>query len=519
MGSIKSTRDVAAVQEVKSSKSSGSDIGGGATTKEELDIIQTTVSDSELPPSKVTAGDVVQVNPHKTWKSYFWDTLDKSPQEKRLLFKIDAALMTVGCLSYFLKYLDQVNVNSAFVSGMREDLGLFGLELNYMQTAFMVGYILGEIPSNLILTRIRPSYWLPACEVAWSVLTFLMCRATTPTQLYVLRFFIGLFESSCYPGMQYVIGSWYRKDELARRACIFHSSGYVGFMFSGYLMAAVYNLDGVSGFKGWQWLFIIDGVISLPIACASFFFLPDVPEITKAWYLSKDEIEIAQKRMELEGRATRAPYTFAKIKRILSSWHIWLLSLLYIFFNNGTSGITQPTFPLWLKSQGYSITAINVYPSFASVLGIVATLSYAWVSDTVCKGARWPPMIFAATVQIITHISLTVWDIPTGWKWFCYLAMGMSGGVGGMSYAWATEITSDDMEERALVTSTMNEMAGAMQAWIPLLIWKVTDAPRYYKGFFTMIFFWVIFIGLVFLVRFLHNKELKQKALVALIRV
>jgi ACS family pantothenate transporter-like MFS transporter len=82
-----------------------------------------------------------------------------------------------------------------------------------------------------------------------------MClsRCNTATQIYVVRFLVGLAESAFYPGMQYVIGSWYRKDELAKRSCIFHTSSALGTMFSGYLMAAVYHLGGVGGLKGWQW--------------------------------------------------------------------------------------------------------------------------------------------------------------------------------------------------------------------------------------------------------------------------
>lgn len=64
---------------------------------------------------------------------------------------------------------------------------------------------------------------------------------------------LGLAESTFYPGMQYIIGSWYRKDELAKRSCIFHTSSAIGKMFSGYFMAAVYHLDGQGGFQGWQW--------------------------------------------------------------------------------------------------------------------------------------------------------------------------------------------------------------------------------------------------------------------------
>lgn len=217
--------------------------------------------------------------------------------------------------------------------------------------------------SNLLLTRVRPSIWIPTCEVAWAVLTILLAKCTTTTQIYVLRFFIGLAESTFYPGMQYIIGSWYRKDELAKRSCIFHASSALGTMFSGYLMAAVYKLNGRNGFRGWQWLFIVDTVISLPVAIAGFFLIPDVPEITQAWYFSPEEVALARRRMELEGRANRAPYTRAKFKKIFTSWHLYLLTALYIFFNNGNGALAQPAMQLWLKSKGYSVTQINTFPT------------------------------------------------------------------------------------------------------------------------------------------------------------
>lgn len=90
---------------------------------------------------------------------------------------------------------------------MKEDLKLLGNQLNYMQTCWTVGYVLGEIPSNMLLTRVRPSIWIPACEVVWAILTILLAKCKTTTQVYVLRFFIGLAESAFYPGMQYIIGS------------------------------------------------------------------------------------------------------------------------------------------------------------------------------------------------------------------------------------------------------------------------------------------------------------------------
>lgn len=223
----------------------------------------------------------------RTWTRYIWDSLNKSPEERRFLFKIDLAILTFASCGYLIKYLDQANINNAFVSGMQEDLHLYGEQLNYMGTAWTCGYIIGQIPSNLILTRVRPSLWIPSLELTWTILTFGIARCNTATQIYVLRFFVGLAESGFYPGMQYLIGSWYRRDELAKRSCIFHTSSAIASMFSGYLMAAVYHLGGRGGFRGWQWLFIIDGVISLPIALAGYLVLPDVPENTRAWYLTE----------------------------------------------------------------------------------------------------------------------------------------------------------------------------------------------------------------------------------------
>ncbi|KAK9413336.1 putative Major facilitator superfamily domain-containing protein [Seiridium unicorne] len=488
-------------------------IGSGVVASDEKPTTVITSPDlgDNASDSSIQSALPVSSDPKKTWRSYVWDTFDKSPEERKFLFKLDAVILTFACLGYFIKYLDQVNVNSAFVSGMKEDLGLYGNQLNYMVTCWTVGYVLGEIPSNMLLTRVRPSIWIPACEVLWSVLTILLCKCTSATQIYVLRFFIGLAESAFYPGMQYVIGSWYRKDELAKRSCIFHMSSSIGTMFSGFLMTATYSLNGVNGFRGWQWLFIVNTVISLPVAIAGFFFLPDVPEITRAWWLNPSEIELAKKRMQLEGRAARGTYTKSKFKKIFSSWHIYCLTILYVLFNNGSNYGSQPAFALWLKSEGYSVAAINSYPTLTPAVQIIFTLIYAWTSDTVFRGARWPPIVFSGVANIIINSSMAAWNIPNGWRWACYILGGIGGGISGIAMAWAHEICSDDNEERALVVATMNEMAYVVQAWLPLLIWQQVEAPQYRKGFTTMVFIAAGLIAISLIIRFLQGKENAKK--------
>ncbi|KAF2431628.1 putative MFS transporter Liz1/Seo1 [Tothia fuscella] len=456
---------------------------------------------------------VVQKEPRRRWVSYLWDSFDKSPEERWFLFKLDAALMTFASLGFFLKYLDQINIFSAFVSGMKEDLSLYGNQLNYMTSLWTVGYIIGQLPSNLILTRVRPRYWIPTMEVIWSVLTFLLSRATSAKHLYVLRFFIGLAESSFYPGITYILGSWYRKDELAKRSGIFFCSGILGASVSGYLAGGLYSLNGKGGYRGWQWLFIIDGCISLPIALAGYFFIPDVPEIAKPFYLTEAEVLLAQKRMKVEGRETRKPYTVAKIKRIVTSLRFWLIVFLYVCYSNSSIGVV-PVFALFLKASKnpkYTVKQINNYPTITNAVALVTTLIWTWSSDTVFKGRRWPVIIIAGFINIFAAVILAVWKVSDRLKWMSFILAGSSAGLSAIILTWAQELTAGDNEERAIVVASANLLGAAVQAWLSLIIWQQVDAPRYHKGFVTLPFLTAAFMITALVLRqFYQNRNVKQ---------
>ncbi|KIW21430.1 hypothetical protein PV08_02010 [Exophiala spinifera] len=464
----------------------------------------------------VVVGDGLASDPvtqQRSWKSYVWDTFDKPAEERKFLFKLDAAILTFTCLGYFSRFLDQANINNAYVSGMKEDLNMLGNQYNYATTLWTVGYIIGEIPSNLILTKVRPSIWIPALELVWSTLTICTCRVTTVNQLYGLRFLVGLAEAGFFPGILYMLGSWYGRDELAKRSVIFHVSGSIATMFSGYLMSAVIGLGGRHGYAGWQWLFIIDGVISFPIALLTFFFLPDQPHNTRAWYLNARDKEIALERVKRIGRASKEGFSKEKLVKIFSRWHIWVFPLMTVF-GGGAGGIGQPMFSFYLKASKhpkYTISQINNYPTATAAVMVVAELLYSWISDGPLNGKRWPVMVFASIFQQVIWISLLVWDIPKGWLWFCYIVMQQGIALVPLNLIWVNEVCSDDMEERALVLAVVNTIQYTQSAWLPLLIWKVTDAPQYKKGFPTAIAFTAVVTGVIFLIRHLANRENRRK--------
>ncbi|PIL35309.1 MFS general substrate transporter [Ganoderma sinense ZZ0214-1] len=361
----------------------------------------------------------------------------------------------------------------------------------------------------MLITRIRPSIWIPAMEVIWSVLTMVLASAKNFETLIVVRFLVGLAESTFYPAIQYVIGSWYKPDELGKRACIFHTASALGPMFSGFLQTGAYNgLNGVHGLAGWKWLFVIDGIITVPIALLGFLIMPDLPSNTKpSIFYTQEQIDIGRRRMAEIGRKPPAAFTRKKIAGFFTTWHIYTLVPLYVLFNNGGGSSNSmifwylyPTHPFSasrdaktlilfrLKSFNkprhtvYTIGQINTYPLGIQAVQVVTTLIYAWWSDIV--RARWPPMLLAGTWAMTTNIVLAstpLYEHITR-RWVFYYFTLVQGGLSGLILAWANELTGHDNEKRAFVVASCNMFAYVVQAWLPILIFPQVEQPRVFKG-------------------------------------
>ncbi|CAG8960544.1 hypothetical protein HYFRA_00008264 [Hymenoscyphus fraxineus] len=417
------------------------------------------------------------------WWSYIWDYDPlQTPKERQFLQKLDISLLTILSLGYFIKNLDQTNIANAYVSGMKEDLHMDANELNYIDIAWTCGYVIGQLPSQIILTKVRPSVWIPSCELVWTILTFCLAAATTSKQVIAIRFFVGLAESIFYPAAHFLIGSWYKTGELGKRACIFHASSAAAGMFSGYLQAAVYKgLNGVHGKAGWQWLFIMDGVISAPICLAGFFLIPDLPENTRAFYLTQEDKELARKRMSDIGRAPRKKLGWDIWRRVFKRWHVYVLTVLYILFLNSTPSTSVAPLALWLKSRNFPVTQINIIPTGQSAVQLVTTIGLAILSDFL--RSRATAMYISTALGLFSSLLLAIWTIPTGLKYTAYFLSRGAVAFGPLSMSWANEICTSDAEERALVIGIMNATAYAFNAWLPLLTYPVKDSPRFRKGF------------------------------------
>ncbi|KAI2603762.1 major facilitator superfamily domain-containing protein [Hypoxylon sp. NC1633] len=177
-----------------------------------------------------------------------WYPSDYPAAERKLLFKLDLSILIFACLCY------QTNISNAYVSGLKEDFGLYGNELNYFNVCYYVAYVVFQVPGMLLMSRPRLARWLlPTLEILWGICTFAQSRVTNVQQLYACRFLVGMLEAPVFAGTHFILGSWYSGPELFKRAGTWFMCNALGTMVSGYLQAAAYtNLSGVGGMPGWR---------------------------------------------------------------------------------------------------------------------------------------------------------------------------------------------------------------------------------------------------------------------------
>ncbi|KAF1825744.1 MFS general substrate transporter [Dissoconium aciculare CBS 342.82] len=259
-----------------------------------------------------------------------WYEPNTTKAEKRLIFKLDVFILSYTCLSFFVKYLDQTSITNAFVTGMQQALKIDNNELNWLTTYYNIGIIVGAPFFTFGLTVVPPRYWLPGSTLIMALFVLSMFRAENIQALYGLRFCAGLFASGIQPGSYYIIGSWYRKSEISRRSGIFTISSIAGGMLSGPIQSGlVNNIRDRGAIAAWQWLFILDAIISIPVAIFGIIGCPDEPRSEKIWWMTETEREIAIHRLKTEGRDSESTLELSVLKRIFTSWQYYIFPLAY----------------------------------------------------------------------------------------------------------------------------------------------------------------------------------------------
>ncbi|KAI8192379.1 Pantothenate transporter liz1 [Colletotrichum sp. SAR 10_65] len=416
----------------------------------------------------------------------------KSREERKLVQKIDFFIL---------------------VAGLREALNMKGHDYNTVLSVTTAGMAIGQIPHGLIIQKIKPRIWLPSMVVVWAALTMISAACKTVTQLCVVRFFLGLAEASTYAGTIYIIGSWYKPKEISKRTAIFTASGQVGTMFAGVMMAAIYKgMGGLGGLGGWQWVFLIDGIITLPIAFFGFFFFPDIPENTKATYLSESEKKMAVARLPPIKEGGHSINPFSLMKRLFLQPMFWILVFWSPVCATLEAYAVQNNFLIWLKYQSSHFTQsqINTYPLGVQAVGIVSNMLAAWHMDA--TGTRVPMAVLAIFLQLICAIMLLVPTLPFAGTFFAFYLSGTAYMVNPLIFGWASIIlqrTGDDAV-RSVTVYCMNVLSLTLYTFWGIVFYAADEAPYWKKGGIVMIVCCFVMLGYVFVVRKLDIHTLEK---------
>ncbi|PGG96121.1 hypothetical protein AJ79_09718 [Helicocarpus griseus UAMH5409] len=448
----------------------------------------------------------------------------RSSEEKALVRRLDIFLLTFGCISQVIKYLDQQNINNAYVSGMKEDLNLYGEELNYFTTYFNVAYCIFLIPSQVILTYVRPSYWLSGLEVVWGVITGLIAMTKSAKQVYILRVFLGACESSAWPGTVTLFMLWYTPTELAKRIGFYHSCQGLGQMMSGALQAAITNtMEDHLGIAGWRWLFIVNAIMTVVWGFAGFFMIPDLPNKPnpRAIWFTKAHAELSMARLVRHGRSEAKKMTWEGVRRTFANWVVYFIAILYISTVLGTYGYNY--FHLFLKSlknadgsPRWSVSDVNVIPIGGSAINVVFVWIWALLSDFL--ETRWTLIVFQAVIGIIPCIVMSIWTshpttVALSAAYASYFISYICLGTAPLIFSWLSDIIPQDPEARSLIVGVSVAGYYAISAWSQVLVWPASQAPYYKYGWQSALALLVLVIIMTCMLRFIDVRYLLPQRL------
>ncbi|KAJ5226062.1 pantothenate transporter [Penicillium chermesinum] len=436
------------------------------------------------------------------------------PSDRRLLAKLDVTLLPYFSLIWFLFGVTRASYSSAYISGMKEALNFQGKDYNYMNTAYLVVYAVFQMPGTSLLTIARPKYdeSFMASDFVERVRGWIFGHRIVSISLS----FGSLHQQTAEPpngtsnadwlqsvGAQFILGSWYKKSELGMRTAVFCIFGHIGTMAGGWIQAGLlHTLQGRGGLPAWKWIFIIVSVMTIPVALFGWVFIPDLPEHRSAWYLTAEQREHAFIRL---GAPLKQTWDLSVFRRVLLSWQFWLLPFLFMLYSVCVQMLQNNVMAYWMASRGYSTIQQNNYPTAIYAAAIFGTIVYAIISDKI--QSRWEVSVPIGLTFIIGSAILVSEPSTDAGYFVAFYLSGTTFAVQAIWYSWLADVTSHDVQLRAITTGFMNSFDFAFVAWWPLVFFPVTDAPNFHKGYVASLVTGALTLPFIGLIAYLEKRD------------
>ncbi|SAL60834.1 major facilitator transporter [Caballeronia peredens] len=296
-------------------------------------------------------------------------------EESSTYAKVTWRLLPFLFVCYLCAYLDRINVSFAKLQ-MLNDLHFSEAVYGAGAGVFFIGYLLFEVPSNLILLRVGARRWIARIMVTWGLISAAMMFVTTPTSFYIMRFMLGVAEAGFIPAILLYLTYWFPASRRSKVTALFMTgipmSGVVGGPLSGWIMT---HMSGAHGVAGWQWLFLLEGVPTAIFGVIAFFYLDD--KVADAKWLTDSQ----KAMLEANLRDERPSHTLHSVRDGLMHPKVLLLSVTYFFFTMGLYGVSF-WLPTLVKASGVTDTLnIGLLSAIPYAAGAIAMLVVGHSSD------------------------------------------------------------------------------------------------------------------------------------------
>ncbi|QQB34220.1 MFS transporter [Achromobacter deleyi] len=344
------------------------------------------------------------------------------PRLAPLYRKITWRLLPFLLLCYVFAYLDRINIGFAKLQ-MQQDIGISDAVYGLGAGIFFLGYVMFEVPSNLLLTRIGARRTISRIMVLWGLTSASMLFVQGEWSFYVLRFMLGVFEAGFAPGMIFYLTYWYSQSRMAGVMAVVMLAGPIGGIVGGPVSAWIMTaFSGAHGLDGWQWMFLLEGLPCVLLGVIAFRYLDDKP--AEARWLSAEEKALLA--ADLDSRGEHKKHAFAQVLRDPA---IYGMALTYFCLICGIYAVSF-WLPTLLKLAGVQDTMqIGLYSAIPYMAAAVFMLGFARSSDRM-RERRWhtlvPALLAGVALCIATAaptqfaLSLTAITLATGFMWAAY---------------------------------------------------------------------------------------------------
>jgi ACS family tartrate transporter-like MFS transporter len=359
--------------------------------------------------------------------------------KRSAIAKASRRLLPFLVLCYAVNFLDRVNVGYAALA-MNEDLGFSPSIFGIGAGIFFAGYILFEVPSNLALQRFGARIWIARIMISWGLVATAMALVSGETSFYVMRFLLGVAEAGFFPGIVLYLTYWFPARERARIVALFMTAVPLATMVGGPISGALLEMHGVLGLKGWQWLFIIEGLPAIGLGLIALRFLDDGPQ--QARWLKPEERQALARTLAEEADDARST-GYADLGQALTRPRVLVLGLIYFCAVIGLYGMS-----FWMPQviQTYGLSPLEIGLATAIPYFIAAVTMVLWGVHSDRTGER------------IWHIALAL-------------------AIGGAAFAWSAAPLSLALILVALTLATSGTYAAVGTFWsLPTAILTGTGA-------------------------------------------